>query len=282
MLQNAGTALSHGKNIYTITGITGATFRPLEGFAYLPGAAVLVWAFHALFGDVRYGLLAAMTVTALTLARVRNSASIVVLGAFVLLYPKALFGLAQSWVDPLILAAVCLTAFAVERGRMGWAVVAFAICLTCKQQAWLMLPLAACWRQFGWRRATRSAALAVALMIPWIVTAPQAFYRGAIEYNLSLAPRYNSLSLITTALWHGIHPGLAVLIVATVGTMVVAGLRSCHDTYGFLVSSAAVVAVFNLTNKQSFFNEWELVAGLALLAMVFSSTDEARAPCLDT
>jgi hypothetical protein len=47
--------------------------------------------------------------------------------------------------------------------------------------------------------------------------------------------------------------------------------RLPRDAYGFLLGSAVVMAVFNLTNKQSFFNEWALAAGLALAALVFRS-----------
>ncbi len=270
MLQTAGQGLSHGHNIYTIRWTTGAAFEQSNGFAYLPGSAVLLWPFHALFGDVRYGLLAAMAVTAVLLARVRARSSLVFLGAFVMLYSKTMFGLEQSWVDPLVLGAVCAAAYAVVRGRHGWAVIAFAVCLACKQQAWLLLPLAFFWKDFGWRRAALSAAGAGAFIVPWIVTAPHAFYRGAIAYNLDLRPRYDSLSLFTTALRHGWSPGFAVLSAATLGAMALAVWRLPRDTYGFLLGSAVVMAVFNLANKQSFFNEWALAAGLALAALVFA------------
>ena len=47
--------------------------------------------------------------------------------------------------------------------------------------------------------------------------------------------------------------------------------RLPRDAYGFLLGSAVIMAAFNLTNKQSFFNEWALAAGLALAALVFHS-----------
>jgi hypothetical protein len=274
MLQKACRALSGGHNIYTIGWAGDSRIEPFKGFAYLPGAAVLLWPFHALFGDVRYGILAAMAATAVLLARIRSGSPLVLLGAFAMLYSKSMFGLAQSWMDPLVLTGACATAYAVVRGRRGWAVVAFAVCLTCKQQAWLLLPVAAFWKDFGWRRAALSAAGAGAFVLPWILTAPRAFYESAIAYQIHLPPRYDSLSLDTTALLHGWSLGVGFLSVATLGALAFVLWRVPRNTYGFLLGSAVVMAVFNLANKQSFFNEWALAAGLGLAALVFDLTLE--------
>ena len=271
MLQSSGRALSHGQNIYTIRWTTGVSYEQSNGFAYLPGAAVLLWPFHAVFGDVRYGLLAAMTVTAILLARVRAHSPVVILAAFVMLYPKAMFGLEQSWVDPLVLCALCTAAYAVVRGRTagpwspwpsGW----FA-----NNRRGLCCPWPSSGRTSGGAEPRFSAMGAGTFMLPWIVTAPQAFYRGVVTYNLDLPARLDSLSLFTSALLHGWSPGLGVLLVATLGAIGLVIWRLPRDTYGFLLGSAVVMAVFNLTNKQSFFNEWALAAGLALAALVFRS-----------
>jgi hypothetical protein len=269
MLQAAGTSLSHGHDIYTSHWTSGVAFEQSDGFAYLPGAAVALWPFHALLGDVRYGLLAAMALTAVILVQVRARSSGVLLGVLVLLFPRALFGLEQSWVDPLVLLAVCATAWAVSRGRPGWAVLCFAACLTCKQQAWVMLPLAFVWRDFGWRRAALSAGAAGAFCAPWVLADPHAFWRGAVTYNLDLPARLDSLSLYRVALAVGWEPGVAVVAALTLGAVALAWWRLPRDTYGFLLGSAMVMAVFNLANKQSFFNEWQLAAGLVLAAVVF-------------
>ena len=269
MLQAAGHGLSHGQSIYTTQWSTGIGYEQSNGFAYLPGSAVLLWPFQVIFGDVRYGLLTAMAVTAVLMARARSHSKGVLLCALVMLYPLTMFGLEQSWVDPLVLMTVCAATYAVVRGRHGWAVVALALCLVCKQQAWLILPLACFWRDFGWRRAALSAGGAITFMLPWIVTAPHAFYSGVITYNLDLPARLDSLSLFTSAVRAGWSPGIGVVSAATLGALALVVWRVPRDTYGFLLGSAAVMAVFNLTNKQSFFNEWSLAAGLALAALVF-------------
>ena len=106
-------------------------------------------------------------------------------------------------------------------------------------------------------------------MLPWIVTAPHAFFSGVITYNLDLPARLDSLSLFTTAVRLGWSPGIGVVAAATLGALALVVWCVPRDTYGFLLGSAVVMAVFNLTNKQSFFNEWSLAAGLALAALVF-------------
>jgi len=278
MLQAAAHALSHGRNIYTTKWTSGVPFEYSNGYVYLPGGAVLLWPFQALFGDVRYGVLAAMLFTSLLLVRLRPRSPAVLLGCLVLLYPQAISGLGQAWVDPIVLAAVCAAAYAVDRGRPGWAVVAFAVCLTCKQQAWILLPLAILWRDFGWRRAAWSVAGALVGILPWALTDTHAFYSNAFAYNFFLGARWDSLSLFRTALTFGWYPGIFVTALITTGAVALVVWRVRLDTFGFLLGSAAVMATYNLVNKQSFFNEWELAAGLVLLAVVFGQERPPAAP----
>jgi hypothetical protein len=270
MLQASSHALSHAQNIYATKWTSGIHWQMSDGFAYLPGSAVLLWPFQVLFGDVRYGLLAAMVVTAVLLGRIApRRSSVALLGTLVLLFPHAVVGIGQAWVDPLVLATLCATAYAVARRRTGWAMVFFALCLLCKQQAWVLLPLALFWKDFGWRRALWSAAGALGALVPWVVTDPRAFYDSAVAYNLFLTPRADSLSLVPTVESFGLSPGVIVTALATAGAVVVVLRHFSRDTFGFLLGSAVVMAVFNLANKQSHYNEWELAAGILLAAIVF-------------
>lgn len=270
MLQAAAHALSHGQNIYTARW-SGPPGEASNLFVYLPGSGVLVWPFHAAFGDVRYGILAALMATSYILISVSGNATAALVGCLVVLYPKAIFGLEQSWIDPLVLLAVCGAAYAVVRGRKGWAVVAFAVALTCKQTAWILVPLAFAWKEFGWRRTLMSVAAAVLFMLPWAVTDPHAFYFGVISWLLHYPPRLDSLSVFATAFKHGLHPGVGLTALATLVALGLAMWRAPRDAYGFLLGSAFVMAVFNLANKQAFFNEWQLAAGLALAAVTFGT-----------
>jgi hypothetical protein len=280
LLQAADRGLSHGQNIYTTKWTTGVPGEFANGFAYLPASAILLWPFHALFGDVRYGLLAAMAVTALLMVRFGHRRLGLVASCLVLLYPRALFGIEQSWVDPLVLCTVCLTVVAVLKQRRGWAVVAFAVCLACKQQAWILLPLAALWKDFGWKRTLASAGGAVAFILPWVVTAPHDFYRGAVSYDLFLPAQdtANSLSIYSLLLHHGVNLGIGFTAVSTGAALALCWWRLPRDAFGFCLGAAIVESVFNLTSKQPYYNEWELVAGLALLAVAFGRAGKVPGP----
>lgn len=188
MLQAAGHGLSHGHNIYAVRWTSGVPGGVSNTFTYLPGSAVLLWPFHALFGDVRYGLLAAMALTTFVLIRISRGSVAALIACLFPLYPRFLFGLEQSWVDPLSLLFLCLTGYAMIRGRRGWAVVAFAVVLSCKQYNWLLIPFAVLWVDFGWRRTALSVAGASAFVSPWIVADTHAFIAGAFRYNFDIPP----------------------------------------------------------------------------------------------
>ncbi|HXQ75260.1 MAG TPA: hypothetical protein VN791_02100 [Acidimicrobiales bacterium] len=269
MLQAATHGLSHGHDIYTLRWTSGIPGEVTNEFAYLPGSAVLLWPFHVLFGDVRYGLLTAMVVTALTLIRISRRPDDALVACLFLLYPRLLFGLEQSWLDPLTLLALCLCGYAVIRGRRGWAVVAFAVALTCKPYTWMLVPFAAIWKDFGWRRTALSAAAAAVFILPWAAANLHAFVSGAINLNLDLGFRRDSLSLYTTSVLHGLTPGLWFPATAIVVAFGLALWRLPRDTYGFFLGTATVVALFDLFDRLSFFNEWEFAAGLTFFAVVF-------------
>lgn len=277
MLQAAAHGLSHGQNIYNVAWI-GPPHETSNLFAYLPGSAVLVWPFHALFGDVRYGILASLVVTCLILVRASSRSPLCLLGTLPLLYPKALFGLEQSWIDPLVLLGLCGACLAISRGRPGWAIVSLALALACKQQAWLVLPVAMAWKGFGWRRALLSAISAATFTLPWALDSFHHFFFDVFQLQLRLPTRLDSLSLFPAAIRAGLHPRLDWLVAGTLVALLLALWRVQKDTAGFLIGAALVMSAFNLMNKQSFFNEWELAAGLASAAAVFgiSSGHEER------
>jgi hypothetical protein len=269
MLQAVTHGLSQGHNIYAVRWTSGLRGGVSNHFTYLPGVALLFWPFHALFGDVRYGLLAAMVLTALILIRVSKGSENAAVAGLFLLYPRFLFGLEQSWPDPLSLLFLSLTGFAVTRGRRGWAVVAFAAFLSCKPYNWLLIPFAVLWRDFGWRRTAIAIVAAAALAAPWAAANIHAFVHGVITLNFNLPFRRDSLSLNTTLGLHGLHLGTWFPATAIAVVFVLTLWRAPRDTYGFFLGSATVVAVFNICDRLSFFNEWEFAGGLTFLAVVF-------------
>jgi hypothetical protein len=267
ILQGSVHAILHGRNIYTQTW-RGVPPRGITNlFPYLPATTLLVSPFFLVFGDVRYAFVTALVLAALAVRRLSPGHVGLVLSGLVLLAPRLLFGVEQSWTEPLLLVLLAAMVWSVERGRPALATLWFATALATKQHLLLIVPLAAWWPAFGWRRTVVAVAAAGALTVGWFIDAPRAFVRGAISYNWHLAPRLDSLSLYTSAIRAGWTPPF-VLVPASVALALAAAVwRLPRTTSGFVLGSAWVLGLFDLLNKQTFFNEWTLVVGLVVLAL---------------
>jgi hypothetical protein len=273
MYQASSNALRHGQNFYTDHWTSGLVGQDANGFGYLPGSALLLAPFRILFGDVRFGLLAATLFAAWCTSKLAGRSEGWVCGALILLFPKGNYGIAMSWTDPLLLAGMAAMVLAVRRRRLGWAIVAFAAVLACKQDAWLFLPLAAAWKDFGWKRTLVSATAAVAFCIPWAVAAPRAFGQGVFLLDWDFSPRSDSLSLFSVVLRLGVDPGYPLIAGFTLVALAAALLLLPRNSYGFVAGCALAMTGFNLASKQSFFNEWELAGGLIALSMAAALGD---------
>lgn len=270
MLQGATNGLRHGANMYTQhwTGSPGIT----DQFPYLPMTAVLLAPFRWAFGDVRYGLLAAIVVSAFLISRLGPRTVGSGIGALMLLAPGLPFLVEASWTEPLLLLCLVGAVFATTRGESKWAIVALAAAIATKQHVWLLVPLFASWPAFGWRRAAAATGVGAALCLPWFAANPRAFWADAISYNLHLAPRWDSLDLFSFALRMGWTPPFWLVGLITIAAIVI-GVRIAKSAPGVAVGCAFVLLVFNILNKQSFFNEWWLVTGLLALALATPTAD---------
>jgi hypothetical protein len=263
ILQGSAKALLHLRNIYA---------QPWPGsdghlLPYLPGSAALLTPFYLLFSDVRYGLLAALVLAALAVRASSRQHAGAVLAGLVVCYPWVLYVVEQSWPEPLLLALLAGMVLAVGRNRPVLAVVCFAAALLTKQHVVILLPLAAVWPAFGWRRTLASVLAAIVLTIPWIIAGPRNFWHGAVTYNLNLPPRHDSLSVFTTAIRMGHTPSFALVPLVMLAALVAALRWLPRTAAGFTLGSAWLLGMFDLVNKQSFFNEWSLVIGLIVLGL---------------
>jgi hypothetical protein len=271
ILQGSARAVLHGRNIY------GAAWPGSRDhlMPYLPGAAVFLTPFRLLFGDVRYGLLSALILTSVPVAlllrrspaRTAPAGAGLVLACLMVLYPRVLYGIEQSWPEPLLLVFLAGTVWAVQSGRATLAVVLLAAALVTKQHVLILLPLAALWPGFGWRRTLAALAAAAVVVISWFAADPHAFIQGAITFNLTLSPRHDSLSVFSTAIRAGFTPSFILVPAIMLLALGVAAWKIPRSTPGFVLGSAWLLAVFNVVNKQSFFNEWSLVVGLMMLGV---------------
>lgn len=272
MYQTAAGALAHGHNFYLTHWTSGIAGEVSNRFVYLPLSAVVLAPFRWLFGDVRFGLVALSVVCAYAVYRLVGDELRWALASLVLIFPKSTFAIEQSWNDVGLTALVAVTVLAVRRGRMGWAVTALAVAMAYKQYAWLALPAAAGWKPFGWRRAAAAMTGGAVLCLPWALSAPRAFWEGVISYNLHLLARPDSLSWYSFLLWNGRTPGYALIVAGTAAglSLGLAGQREYR--LGFAGAVAMTLVGFDLAGKQTFFNEWELLAGLLVLAVAESRT----------
>jgi hypothetical protein len=238
-----------------------------DAYPYLPGSLILLAPFKLLFGDVRYGYLAAMALAAFFVRRTAQPAVGGALACLLLLYPRMLFGIEQVWTEPLLVAGLAATVYLTLSGHTRWAVVAFIAVLATKQHMFLLVPLAAWWPAFGLRRTAVSVAGAGAVCLPWFVTAPAGFWYGAGSYNFSLASRFDSMSIFTTLDNLGWKPPFLLVLVLSLGAIPLAMWRLPRNELGFVFGSAWVLFVFNWLNKQTFFNHYSLVLALLVIGL---------------
>jgi hypothetical protein len=273
ILQGSARALLHGQNSYA-QAWPGSDGHLLP---YLPGSAVLLTPSYLLLSDVRYGLLLAMLVAAVLVGRFaggRDRRALLVLSGLVVLQPWVLYLVEQSWPEPLLLALVAGMVWAGLRGNGALAVLCFAAALATKQHALVLVPLAALWPAFGLRRTIYSVLAAGAFTAGWVLADPHQFVQGAISYNLKLPPRHDSLSLFTTAIRAGHTPSFAVVPVLMLAFLLLALWWVPRTATGFTLGSAWLLGMFNLLNKQSFFNEWSFVIGLIVIGLTSMAVEQ--------
>jgi hypothetical protein len=266
MFQAAARALLGGHDIYAAAWSSGVPGEVANHFTYLPGSAVALSPFFLVFGDVRYGLVAAMLVAAVAISAVGGRRFGPLLGCLLLCYPQVLFALEQSWNDPLILATLALAVYASRRGATRTLLVLLAFAITLKSYVLLVVPLGCLWTAVGPRRMVWVVVGAAGFVLPWVFVDPRAFWSGAVLTPLRSAARGNALSLYSPLLQSGHSPGLALAIVAVAAALLFALVALPLTDAGFVVGLAIGLAAFNLTMKESYFNEWMLVAGFALLS----------------
>jgi hypothetical protein len=266
ILQGSAKALLHGHNI------SGQAWPGSDGhlLPYLPGSAVLLTPGYLLLSDVRYGLLLAMLVAAVLVGRLgRDRRALLVLSGLIVLQPWVLYLVEQSWPEPLLLALV-----AGLRGSGVLAVLCFAAALATKQHAVVLVPLAALWPAFGLRRTVYSVLAAGLFTVGWVLAGPHQFVQGAISYNLKLPPRHDSLSLFTTAIRAGHTPSFVVVPLLMLAFLALAVWLVPRTATGFTLGSAWLLGMFNLLNKQSFFNEWSFVIGLIVIGLASMAVEQ--------
>ncbi|MGZ4663855.1 MAG: glycosyltransferase [Frankiaceae bacterium] len=293
LLQGSADGLLHGADMYQQSWAPIPELYRSDGlfavYPYLPATSVLVLPARIVFGDVRYAEIAALVFAAVTLRRllprrfpglppgvaVGAAAGVpALLPLLVLVFPRMTYSIQQAWTEPLLAAALVGMVWAVCTGRMRLSVVFLAVALASKQHVFLLLPLAACWPAFGWRRALAAAGSAVLFVLPWVLAGPEDFWHDAVSVNLGYDVLTYGLDWPAVAARHGWGVGFGLTALGLLGAYAVA-LRLRRSAFGFCLGGALVVYTLNLTNKQSFFNHYTLGMALVVLAVVVGLREDA-------
>jgi hypothetical protein len=278
IFQQSAAGLFHGVNPYEITNFPVPHDQTANCFNYLPATFVSGWLGWVTAGDVRYAEVAVLLAGWLALFWVivrrtgsrpdtRFTALALLLTAMTL--AGSLRVAQQAWNESLILGFLLIAAALLMTKWRGWAWLPFALALATKQHVALLLPLFAFWPSFGWRRTTYSMLGAAAVSAPWVLWDFARFKTCTVDFFVNIEARHDSISL-----WRFLPQPLQN--VAVIGGLLVAfvlAFRYLPKTVGgLLIGSGLVLMGFDLSNKQTFENQWWLfaeliVCGLALQAI---------------
>ncbi len=289
LLQGAGHGLADGRNPYELTFPASPPGQVSHCFTYLPATALLtapgVW-----LGDARWAELVALVAAgtlvatgalgggrALSGTEVSASRGIRLgLAVLVVVLPGTVYLVQQAWTETLLLPALVATALLADRGRTGWtgvaAGVAFGVALATKQHVVLLVPLLVLCR-FRVRDLAAAAGTAAALILPFLLADPARFRECTMDFFLTAEAPRTSLSL-----WlHLPEPvRLPLLAVALLAGYLLAWRYCPRSGGGFLVAAAVVFTTFGLVNKQTFLNQWWLVAALVVAGLALAGRSDSR------
>jgi hypothetical protein len=267
LLQQSSSGLLHGDDMYRQHWAHSTGLQAV--YPYLPVTTVLLAPFRWLLGDVRYGLVGALLLSAFLVRRLDPRAP-AGLAALLLVSPHWTFLVDQSWTEPLLLLAIAAVIVGLRQERPGIAIVALAVALACKQHIVLLLPLFALWPSFGVRRTATSVGLAVVMVLPWFLAGPRDMWHDAVHANLALGVRTRALCLPSLFAREGITVGFWFLLLALLATYALVIRRVPRTPAGLALGSALVLWALDLANKQSFFNHYTLPMGLLVIALAAS------------
>lgn len=240
---------------------------------YLPGSILLVLPFRVLLGDVRWAYVAAEGLGALAVRAVvrRRGGGLETWREALVLLPLAIPQVAQDFYvsannEWLLLGALGLSLWLLERGRHTAAGGALGLGLAAKQYFWVY-PTLFLATAIGRRALLVAVALATLLILPFLLADPGNAILGMVGTVGKLAPAPDASRLTLWAALHHAgadlgHPGELALLLA--GLLATAGLaaRFRDDAAAGLAASGAAVVVAFLCAPFAAFNYYAY--GLAL------------------
>ena len=203
-------ALEHflsGRNVYAeaYPDIYGGRYDYAPGFLYWPGTLLALVPGHALLGDLRYSLGACLAITVAAVAWFLRGERRIAPDSYLwtmywLAIPIVPFVIEQAWIDPILAAQSVVALLAARRGNWLISAMATGFMLATKQYGFLLplflLPFL--WREWGVRRAAIwtvvSGAVFLAILIPFVLPDPQAFWNMTVSGHASAGVRLDALN----------------------------------------------------------------------------------------
>jgi hypothetical protein len=292
-LRDGAIAVLHGHNPYAMTfpdiyppKLTEQFYghgvvingRVTYGFPYLP-AILLVSVPAQLLGDVRYGQLIAMLVTALILRRLatdRVGRAAAVLGVAA---PTAIPVLTLAWTEPTLVALLACLVLALERRRYAIAAAFLGLFLVSKQYVVIVIPLVWLIRHWLTRRTILiGLGLGAAVTLPFLVVDPSGFWKAIVEFQLIQPFRSDSVSMLVSSVnTFGWPPPWTYSVLPLAGgglTALALARRAPRTPAAFAAAVGLTLLVTILLSKEAFMNYYYLVSGAFLIAAVTWPTQQ--------
>jgi uncharacterized membrane protein len=242
------------------------------GFPY-PPLSLLLATPGEFFGDHRFAQLAAMELSALLMTFARPGGAGLIAAALYLTTPRTFFVLHQAWTEPFVVLGLSAVVFAACRSRKAassW----FGAFIALKQ--YLVLGLPAALLLLPWpltrgdlqRFAVRSAGVALAVTLPFVLWNPAGFWKSVVTLQFYQPFREDSLSYLAwwAVLGHE-RPPAFIAFVAMAIAAAVAVWRFPRTPAGFGAALSLTFFAFFAFNKQAFCNYYMLVIGGLCVAL---------------
>jgi uncharacterized membrane protein len=244
---------------------------------------VVVTPFKIVFGDYRYGLLAALVAAVLWIGYARPGPLSPLVAVLLLTQPRGFYVLEQGWTEPIIVALLAATTVGMLRGTAwstGWRA---GLLLVTKQ--YMVFPavlfLRFLTRRTGGGRArpVRTIAIAMAVgagvTIPFLLADPGGFVQFVFKQQASEPFRVDSLSYVSLAARYGWGQGSLLVAVATACVALVVSWRWIPNTAaGFAAGTALTLFVAFAFGSKAFCNYYYLVVGAICCAIATADAAE--------
>ncbi len=274
IMQESSTHLLNGQNPY------GTKTAWLDGFDYLPLNLLLPLPFYAILGDTRFGsvfweMVGILFVYRLAKTELRalpklvNLAELVILLFF--LQPRGLFVIEQSWGEPLMVGAMAVAFYFFYYQPAGpLADVLFGLMLVIKQYlVFMTLPLLILYHR-AWKRYLITGLACLAVLLPFILWNPLAFYKMTVLHFMQLPIQTDSLSLTAYFAEYGLLvPRWVSPVAATIVAVGLGLLLSRFGLVGYFQAASLTLLTLFLLGQQAFANYYYLISFMQVLALVF-------------